>query len=98
MIDEIDNMKIDRILEHLEKHPGVDFIYATKNKEVDANTRAVVCAVCGEEFIRSKKKIIGIEELNNILEKHHINDIIAIEYVMGTYKILNIDFQIVENR
>ena len=72
MIDDIDNMKTMRILEHLEKHPGIDFIYAIKRKEIDTNTRSEVCAVCGEEFIRSNKN--GKEELNDIIEKYHIND------------------------
>jgi DNA-binding transcriptional regulator/RsmH inhibitor MraZ len=98
MVDDIKNMITKLILEHLEKHPGLDFRGATRNKEVDKNTRVMLCAVCGEEFVRTKKKIIGIEELDEILGKYHMNDIAVIEKEIGALKILDIDIRIVENK
>lgn len=98
MTDDIKYMTTKLIVEHLQKHPGVDFIYATRSKEVDANTRATVCAVCGEEFIRTRKKMIGIEELNDIIGKYHMNDIAVIEKEIGILRILDINIRIVENK
>ena len=87
-----------RILEHLEKreHEKLDFIHATKNKEIDTNTRAVVCSVCGEELVRTEKRIIDLEGLNDILRKYNISDIVAVKYTIGKSKILDVHLQFVE--
>ncbi len=97
MNDKINDMKMMRIIDHLaEKHSDIhiDYIHATKNKEIDKNTRTVVCAVCEEEFIRVERKLIDIEELNNILKKHNLdsNNIVTVEYILGKTKILDIHF------
>jgi hypothetical protein len=96
MTDDIKYLMTKVVVEHLQEHPGLDFINATRKKEIDINTSAVVCTICGKEFSQKKKKIIGIEDLDAILGKYHMNDIAVIENTIGRFKILRINIQIVE--